>query len=711
MNREPYKYLRVFYAASFPVIGLLLIITIKSPGQVADGSDLLQYTSPINGSAYVTRESSIIIRYCKPLCRESVTDSTIIVTGSVKGSYMGKIHLCSDEKTLVFEHPDPFEVSERITVGVRDGLYTTTMDKIPGFELSFLVSDNKNNYSRMDNGNKNAASHEYPEINSHKSTFNDYPEVYSLINDEPSAGYYFLEKNYVGYCYIMIIDNFGIPIFYRILEHNAHNFSLQPAGYLSYYIEHERSYAILDSQYNHIDTYSMKNGYDADSHEFILLANGHSFMIAYDRQLIEMDKVVEGGDPDATVVGLVIQELDEDQNVIFQWRSWDHFSILDTDDSVVDLTSQYVDYVHGNSLDIDSDTSLLLCSRNLNEVTKINRQTGDIIWRMGGKHNQFTFIDDNRGFAMQHSVKKLENGNLILFDNGIIGTAEYSRGVEYELDETDYTVHLIKEFKHDSNVMSLVMGHIQRLPKGNTLLGWGKNLGNYVCTEYSSDGAVVNDIYSDDDVKPYRVCKFGWDPGIIELDRDTLLFDAIKPYTSDTREIRIFNRTGENIIINGYSRGSAPFYTATTFPIVIPPYDSRVLEIKFVPFQSGEYNDVITIYSDGLSAIGETQRIAVQFAIKGASSWDASHIKGVLSDQNKEFQLYPNPVTGKLTIYNTGNTVYLAVMDLQGRVLISEKIRNSDKTEIDCSDLNPGVYMLELTEGSGSKHSARFIKK
>jgi hypothetical protein len=711
MNKEPYKYLRFFFAVSLPVIGLLFIFALKSPGQVPGGINLLQYTSPISGSAYVTSESSVTIRYSKPLCRESVTDSAIIVSGSIRGRYQGIVNLCSDEKTLIFEHPDPFEVSERITVDVRDGLYTTTMDKIPGFELSFLVSHNKNNDSREDNGNKDAASYEYPDINSHKSTFNNYPEVYSLIIDEPSSGYYFLEKNYVGYSYIMIIDNFGIPVFYRILEHNAHNFSLQPAGYLSYYIENERSFAILDSQYNHIATHSMKNGYDADSHEFILLPDGHSFMIAYDRQLVEMDKVVEGGDPNATVVGLVIQELDEEQNVIFQWRSWDHFSILDTDDSVVDLKSQYVDYVHGNALDIDSDTSLLLCSRNLSEVTKINRQTGDIIWRMGGKNNQFTFFDDNRGFAMQHSAKKLDNGNLILFDNGIIGTAEYSRGVEYELDETDYTVRLIKEFKHDSNVMSLVTGHMQRLPNGNTLLGWGKNLENYVCTEYNSDGAIVNDLYSDDDVKSYRVCKFDWDPGIIELDRDTLLFDTIKPYANETRKIIIFNTTGQDIMINGYSRGSTPFYPATAFPIVIPPYDSRALQIKFVPLQSGEYIDVMTIYSDGLSAGGETQRIAVQFTIKGASSWDASHVKGVLSDSNKELQLYPNPVTGKLTINNAVNIVYIAVRDLQGRILVSEEICHSGQTEIDCSELNPGIYMVELITGSGSRHSARFIKK
>ena len=697
------KHLRIFCVTWLWVIGLLVFSTIISHCQVTDRNKFLQYTIPLNGSAFVTRESSITIRYSQPLLEESASDSAIIVTGSVKGRYSGKLNLCRDNKTLVFDHPDPFKAAEKITVRVADGLYTAGMEMIPGFSFSFLVTKNKNA------GN----SSEWPDesYDRFKSAYNGFPSIYSLRNDNPSPGYYFLEKNYAGYCYIIIMDNFGTPVFYRVLNYNAHNFTLQPAGYLSYFVEGDRNFAVLDSQYNHIATYSMKNGYEADSHDFILREDGHAFIMAYDHQLVSMDTVIEGGDPDATVVGLIIQELDEDQNLIFQWRSWDHFNILDTDESEVDLYSQYVDYIHGNSLDIDTDTTLLLGSRNFNEITKINRLTGEIIWHLGGKYNQFTFINDPRGFALQHSAKKLDNGNLILFDNGRMSESQYSRGVEYILDEENYTVTLINEYKHDSDVLVPIMGHIQRLDNGCTVIGWGKNLGDYVCSEFNPEGIMTNDIYTDDKVKSYRVYKFDWDPGIIELDRDTLFFHTIKPYTNETKEIRIFNRTGSNMIINGYSRGSTPFYTATTFPIVIQPYDSRILQIKFVPLQSGDYNDVMTIYSDGLSSGGETQRIAVQFAIKGASSWDASHVKGVLSDSNKELQLYPNPVTGKLTINNAVNIVYIAVRDLQGRILVSEEICHSGQTEIDCSELNPGIYMVELITGSGSRHSARFIKK
>ena len=64
-------------------------------------------------------------------------------------------------------------------------------------------------------------------------------------------------------------------------------------------------------------------------------------------KLIRMDTIVEDGKENATVKGLIIQEYDESKNLIFQWDSWDHYKITD---SKIYLTSQVVDYVHGNSI-------------------------------------------------------------------------------------------------------------------------------------------------------------------------------------------------------------------------------------------------------------------------------------------------------------------------------------------------------------------------
>ena len=40
----------------------------------------------------------------------------------------------------------------------------------------------------------------------------------------------------------------------------------------------------------------------------------------YDAQFVDMSEIVEGGDPDAIVIGLVIQDVDAANNVLFQWH-------------------------------------------------------------------------------------------------------------------------------------------------------------------------------------------------------------------------------------------------------------------------------------------------------------------------------------------------------------------------------------------------------
>ena len=84
-----------------------------------------------------------------------------------------------------------------------------------------------------------------------------------------------------------------------------------------------------------------------------------------------------------------------------------------------------------------------LISRSLNEVTKINRQTGDIIWRLGGKNNQYTFTDPTSMFSFPHDFRKLPNGNFTVFDNGNGRNPPYSRALEYSINQTDKVVDVV----------------------------------------------------------------------------------------------------------------------------------------------------------------------------------------------------------------------------------------------------------------------------
>src|SRR5262249_25533915 len=216
------------------------------------------------------------------------------------------------------------------------------------------------------------------------------------------------------------------------------------------------------------------NGYFTDLHDLQILPNGHALMMSYDPQPVDMSAVVPGGNPNATVVGLVLQELDTDKNVVFQWRSWDHFAITDAPSPRATLTGPTVDYVHGNAIELDQDGNWLLSSRHMSEITKIDRQTGEIMWRLGlnALNNQFTFVGDDRGFSHQHDIRRLPNGHITLFDNGNYLNPVYSRAVEYGLDEVNKVATLVWEHRNSPDVYSGFMGDAQRLEDGGTVIGW-----------------------------------------------------------------------------------------------------------------------------------------------------------------------------------------------------------------------------------------------
>ena len=105
--------------------------------------------------------------------------------------------------------------------------------------------------------------------------------------------------------------------------------------------------------------------------------------MAYDTETVDISHIVQGGNPAVRVVGLIIQELDADKNVVFQWRSWDYFAITDATHENLDAAD--IHECHGNALEIENDNTILLSSRHLDEITKIDPATGNIDWRLAAK--------------------------------------------------------------------------------------------------------------------------------------------------------------------------------------------------------------------------------------------------------------------------------------------------------------------------------------
>ncbi len=327
-------------------------------------------------------------------------------------------------------------------------------------------------------------------------------------------GYLFLSNFQAGGCtlnaYLMILDNQGEPVFYHSLPPctSAADFKRQPNGMLTYWSSAANVFQVMDNTYAEIDTYQAGNGYATDLHELQLLPNQHALLMSYDQQVVDNTSgIIPNGRLTATVIGLVIQELNVDKQVVFAWRSWDHFPLLDTQD--IYLQSEPVDYVHGNALALDFDGNLLLSSRHLNEITKIDRQTGTVIWRLGGKQNQFQFVNDERPFSHQHDVRRLPNGNITIYDNGNTLEPPYSRALEYQLDEQSMIATMVREYRNTPDTFGVALGSSQRLPNGNTLVGWGAS-SNPSFTEFRPDGTKAFELALSEGEYSYRVFRLPW---------------------------------------------------------------------------------------------------------------------------------------------------------------------------------------------------------
>ena len=108
-----------------------------------------------------------------------------------------------------------------------------------------------------------------------------------------------------------------------------------------------------------------------------------------------------------------MQEQDANKNVVFEWHSKDYFNFTEVDTMRL-LNPANVDWTHFNAVELDDDGNILVSVRHFNEITKVNRSTGAVMWRLGGKMNQFTFTNDSTQFIGQHDIRRIANGNITI---------------------------------------------------------------------------------------------------------------------------------------------------------------------------------------------------------------------------------------------------------------------------------------------------------
>ncbi len=233
-------------------------------------------------------------------------------------------------------------------------------------------------------------------------------------------------------------------------------------------------------------------GIPTDHHDFQRLTNGNTVMVSYvPRSGVNASVLVKDTDGKAigtneNVVDAVIQEIDPAGHSVWTWKSADHFDVAETTfpvrfDTNNDGTTDALDLVHLNSIDVADNGDLIVSFRHLDAVVRISRATQQTVWKLGGKpttHDSGAMIlsfanDPLGGFFRQHDARLLPNGHLTVFDNRTAKVGTASRGAEYTLDLSAHTATLVWEYRKTDGQNTFGLGSARRQPDGSTVIGWG----------------------------------------------------------------------------------------------------------------------------------------------------------------------------------------------------------------------------------------------
>jgi hypothetical protein len=308
---------------------------------------------------------------------------------------------------------------------------------------------------------------------------------YAAGGSNPSPGYVVFAANR----YAIAIDNTGRVVWYRLFPDGIGlNLMAQaPGRYLARpptpQVGDAEPWVELDPLGNVTRTLGCQLGLQPRLHDIILVPDG-SYWVLCD-EIRTMDLRADGGVAAARVTGTTVQHVSADGVLLFSWSPFDHFAITDVD--LAERTGSNVNWTHGNAIDLDADGNLLLSSRNLGEITKIDTRTGAVLWRMGGRRNEFSFIDTPMpAFSHQHGARALVAGELMLLDN--MGDPNESRAERYVVNEAARIARLVRSYAAVPGAFTEIGGSVQRGDAGRTLVSFG-TAGRV--EEYDAEGRVV----------------------------------------------------------------------------------------------------------------------------------------------------------------------------------------------------------------------------
>ncbi len=587
----PYTVFTNSPTATFDVPGIYLLNFSASDGEKTSSQNVsvwvrsrddyhalgYMYLSPLPAAEYTSPQTEFVLVRFQNIPPGALTNlsSFIQVTGAQSGVHPGQTKIAGDGRTISFQMTPGFVPNELVTVSLAPGVPPAAGGPIAPYQYQFVIAGHLPGVlaapvvvstpsvrTQQAAGpppapkDLTAASIGTAGIMPNGvSVPSDFPWIKITTNNNPDPDPIFIDnRGGGGDPFNVIFDNSGSPIWYMRMPDERRDMKVQHNGVMTMLARDNggNHYNGFDTHYRLITNYWAANGYGVDEHELQVLPDGTYLLVALGTETVDMSRYVVGGNPAAAVTEQVIQEFTPAGELIFQWRAWDHFDVRD-EQAFINILGGGFDFTHMNAIDIDTDGHILLSSRNTSEVTKINRDTGDIIWRLGGVHNQFTFVNDPlNGTRNQHAVRMVTTNDYTMFDNGDLHNPPVSRGVEYRLDTNAMTATLVWQYPNPTtpSVYSFYMGDVQRLTNGNTLIDWAVG-GLPKLTEVRPDGTKAYEMNWVAQWEAYRTWRCPWNGSAVQP------YLIVEPYPDNVT--LIFNQFGDtNVAFYRIYGGTAP---------------------------------------------------------------------------------------------------------------------------------------------------------
>ncbi len=246
---------------------------------------------------------------------------------------------------------------------------------------------------------------------------------------------------------------------------------------------------IADSSYHIIGRVRAHgHGINTDLHEFEITKRNTALVLGF--RVLPRNLKRYGGPEHSAILDNVVQEIDiRTGKVLFEWSAARRLSPRDSYVKPPDTGGW--DAYHVNAVSEDSDGNLLLTVRHMSQVIKIDRHSGHVLWKLGGKHGDFKLSREAQ-FLYPHDAQRAPDGTLTIFDNRATAldmTHGSSRGVRIKINTRRHTASLARAYKHPAGtVHSTSQGNVDELSGKDVFVGWGSSPW---WSEYAPDGHLV----------------------------------------------------------------------------------------------------------------------------------------------------------------------------------------------------------------------------